>query len=80
MNVIETINLSKTYNKEVQALKSLNLEVKAGESIGFLGPNGAGKTTTIQMLLNLITPTSGSIRLFDEDMRGQEKELLKNSK
>lgn len=50
---------------ETNALKGLNLEVKEGETFGFLGPNGAGKTTTILLLLNLIRPTSGYVRLFD---------------
>jgi ABC-2 type transport system ATP-binding protein len=71
MAAIYTEKLEKSYSNvfgnqpETNALKSLNLEVKEGETFGFLGPNGAGKTTTILLLLNLIRPTSGSARLFD---------------
>ena len=75
-NAIETVELSKTYKGGVQALTGLNMKVQQGESVGFLGPNGAGKTTTIQILLNLIRPTSGEAFLFEQDMSGQERELL----
>jgi len=47
-----------------------------GEITGLLGPNGAGKTTTIQMLLDIITPTSGDIRIFGKDMRNNREEIL----
>lgn len=59
-------NVHKYYGK-VHALRGLTLEVEAGEIFGFLGPNGAGKTTTIRCLLDLIRPSSGSIRVFDLD-------------
>ncbi len=50
-------------------VRDLSLEVGWGEVFGFLGPNGAGKTTTIRMLLDLIRPQSGSVRLFGLDAR-----------
>ena len=67
--VIETNNLSKVYEgaargQDVHALKDLNLAVQEREIFGYLGPNGSGKTTTIKMLLSLIFPTSGSIRIM----------------
>jgi len=71
MAAIYTEELKKSYIRlwggqaETNALKGLNLEVKEGETFGFLGPNGAGKTTTILLVLNLIRPTSGCVRLFD---------------
>ena len=71
MAAIYTEKLEKTYSyafgnrSDTNALKGLNLEVREGETFGFLGPNGAGKTTTILLLLNLISPSSGSARLFD---------------
>jgi ABC-2 type transport system ATP-binding protein len=71
MAAIYTEKLEKSYVRfmggraETNALKGLNLEVKEGETFGFLGPNGAGKTTTILLLLNLIRPTAGHVRLFD---------------
>jgi ABC-2 type transport system ATP-binding protein len=49
------------------ALKSLNLQVKAGEVFGFLGPNGAGKTTTMNVLLGFVHPSSGSAKIFGVD-------------
>jgi len=51
--------LSKTY-KTVRAVDDLSFVVEPGRVTGFLGPNGAGKTTTLRMLLNLVTPTSGT--------------------
>lgn len=67
--VIETNNLSKIYEgaargQDVHALKDLNLAVQEREIFGYLGPNGSGKTTTIKMLLSLIFPTSGSIKIM----------------
>jgi ABC-2 type transport system ATP-binding protein len=51
--------LSKQY-KRLRAVDDLSFEVEPGRVTGFLGPNGAGKTTTLRMLLNLVTPTSGT--------------------
>lgn len=62
-NVIEVKNLRKNYGT-FEALKGISFELGQGEILGFLGPNGAGKTTTIQMLLQIITPNSGSIKIF----------------
>src|SRR5690606_40825191 len=53
--------------QEVHALKDLNLTVNKGEIFGYLGPNGSGKTTTIKMLLGLIFPTTGTIRILGSD-------------
>lgn len=50
------------------AVDDISFSLKQGEILGFLGPNGAGKTTTIQMLLNLLTPTSGSINYFGKNL------------
>jgi ABC-2 type transport system ATP-binding protein len=51
------------------ALAGLDLRVDGGEVFGFLGPNGAGKTTTIRLLLDLIRPNAGQVRVFGEDPR-----------
>ena len=68
MPAIQTNKLSKTYTKKltqkVVALEELDLEVKRGEIFGFLGPNGAGKSTTINLLMNLIRPTSGEANIL----------------
>ncbi|MBX6771368.1 MAG: ABC transporter ATP-binding protein [Chloroflexi bacterium] len=64
--VIRTCGLTKRYGSRI-ALKDLDLEVQAGEVLGYLGPNGAGKTTTIRLLLGLIAPTAGSATIFGLD-------------
>lgn len=66
--VIRTEALGKRFGATV-ALQDLDLEVHAGEVVGFLGPNGAGKTTTIRLLLGLLVPTSGRAQLFGLDSR-----------
>ncbi len=68
-SVIEIRNLSKIYRdfwgrKKVQAVKSLSLDVFRGEVFGLLGPNGSGKTTTMKMLLGLLFPTSGEMKIL----------------
>jgi ABC-2 type transport system ATP-binding protein len=67
---IRTEGLTKRYG-EVSALDHLDLEVRAGEVIGYLGPNGAGKTTTIRLLLGLIHPTEGRGEIFGLDCQRQ---------
>jgi len=69
--VIEIEKLTKIYEgaargQDVHALKELDLNIEEGEIVGYLGPNGSGKTTTIKMLLGLIFPTSGSIKIFGQ--------------
>jgi ABC-2 type transport system ATP-binding protein len=64
--------LGKTYGWRKGGLRAVNdvsLSVGAGEVYGFLGPNGAGKSTTIRMLLGLISPSAGEVRLFGRDLR-----------
>jgi ABC-2 type transport system ATP-binding protein len=62
---VHTEGLTKRYGN-LTAVDALDLDVRAGEIYGFLGPNGAGKTTTLRMLLGLVRPTSGSIRVLGE--------------
>lgn len=64
-------NLVRKYGK-ADAVNGLNLKVERGRCYGFFGRNGAGKTTTIKCLLNLLQPTSGSIRVFGMDPRRDE--------
>jgi ABC-2 type transport system ATP-binding protein len=63
---IETRELVKSYGR-TPALLGLDLRVEIGEVYGFLGPNGAGKTTTIRILLDLIRPTAGEVRVLGLD-------------
>jgi len=70
--VIETEGLTKKYEgaskvQDVLALDNLNLQIVEGEIFGYLGPNGSGKTTTIKMLLGLIFPTAGNIKILDRE-------------
>ena len=73
--VIKTRGLIKRFMR-LTAVRDLDLDIKQGEVFGFLGPNGSGKTTTIGMLLGLILPTSGSVELFGQDIRGDLPQLL----
>ncbi|WP_116040533.1 ABC transporter ATP-binding protein [Amycolatopsis palatopharyngis] len=65
---VETRRLSKHYGRAA-AVRDLDLTVEPGEVYGFLGPNGAGKTTTLRMLLGLVRPTSGSVRVRGREPR-----------
>lgn len=73
--IIEIEGLSKRF-KNLTAVDNLNLNVLKGDVFGFLGPNGAGKSTTIRMMLTLIKPNSGSIKLFGESLNGNRNKLL----
>lgn len=66
--ILETTGLTKHF-RNVVAVDNLHLEVRAGEVLGFLGPNGAGKSTTIGMILGLIAPTRGTVRIAGQDLR-----------
>jgi ABC-2 type transport system ATP-binding protein len=68
--VIETSNLVKKYGDKL-AVSDVSFDVHAGEVFGFLGPNGAGKTTTIKMIVGLLQPTSGSVRVDGFDVQVQ---------
>jgi ABC-2 type transport system ATP-binding protein len=64
--VAELNNVYKNYGN-VQALNNVDLHIRAGEVLALLGPNGAGKTTAISLLLGLIRPTKGDVKLFGAD-------------
>jgi lantibiotic transport system ATP-binding protein len=64
---IRTNGLGKSFGSH-RAVWNLDLEVASGDIYGFLGRNGAGKTTTIRLLLGLLRPTSGTVRIFDHDI------------
>jgi ABC-2 type transport system ATP-binding protein len=73
--VLSVHNLKKTIRGR-PIIKGISFDIHAGEIFGFLGPNGAGKTTTIRMLVNLIRPTEGSIRLCGFDIHKQPNKAL----
>lgn len=70
-------SLIRPEKKEVEAVKSVSLEVQPGEVVGFLGPNGAGKTTTLKMLSGIIHPTSGELSVLGHVPTRREPELLR---
>ena len=63
---IEVRGLAKRYG-EIVAVDGVDLTVEPGDVFGYLGPNGAGKTTSLRMMLGLIRPTAGSVRVFGRD-------------
>src|SRR3954451_10351909 len=67
MDVVSTTGLTKRFGR-ITAVEGVDLRVPAGARFGLLGPNGSGKTTLVRMLLGLVHPTSGSVRLLDEPM------------
>jgi ABC-2 type transport system ATP-binding protein len=71
---ISVRSLTKYYGT-VRGIEDINLDVKEGEIFGFIGPNGAGKSTTIRLLMQLIFPTSGTIRVLGHEVRGDSPEL-----
>src|ERR1700733_7354427 len=74
--IIEVNHLSKQF-KDIHAVNNLSFRVNEGDVYGFLGQNGAGKSTTIRMLLTLIKPTTGSIKIFDKELHHHRSEILK---
>ncbi len=68
--LIETQNLVKRYGDKT-VVNNVSFEVYGGEVFGFLGPNGAGKTTTIKMIVGLLQPTSGTVKVAGYDVQTQ---------
>ena len=71
---IETINLTKRYGS-LTAVNKLNLTVEKNTIHGFLGPNGAGKTTTIKVLVGLLRPDGGAVRVLGQEVRGDRPDV-----
>jgi ABC-2 type transport system ATP-binding protein len=83
--VIETKGLRKTFvtkskgkEKEVEAVKGVDLHVRKGEIFGFLGPNGAGKSTTQKMLSTLLCPTGGEAKILGYDLAKEQVKIREN--
>ncbi|HEY2717259.1 MAG TPA: ABC transporter ATP-binding protein [Solirubrobacterales bacterium] len=71
---VEVRGLCKSYG-ELVAVKDVDLSVEPGDVFGYLGPNGAGKTTSLRMMLGLIRPTAGTVRLFGRDPQATVRAL-----
>ncbi|MCA6500480.1 MAG: ABC transporter ATP-binding protein [Chitinophagaceae bacterium] len=78
MAIISVQQLSKQYGS-FTAVNQLSFTVEKGDVYGFLGQNGAGKSTTIRMLMTLIEPTAGDIRIFDLPLSTHRKEILRQT-
>ena len=74
MNVLTIQGLSKAFGGQ-KIIDNLNMTVPEGSVFGFIGQNGAGKTTTMKMLVNLVRPTAGTIRLFGENKAHARRSL-----
>jgi len=69
MNIIELNRITKSFNSHI-AVDNLSLQVPKGSIYGFIGPNGSGKTTTIRMIMNILYPDSGEVRIFGREHLG----------
>ena len=75
MDAITLENVTKSYDS-VTAVNSVNLRVRQGAILGLLGPNGAGKTTTIRMIMNILVPDEGSIKVLDQPVTDRTRDLI----
>jgi ABC-2 type transport system ATP-binding protein len=75
MDILKVKDLTKQF-KSFRAVDTISFSLKEGEILGLLGPNGAGKTTTIQMLLGVLTPTSGTVEYFGKDLKTHREDIL----
>lgn len=75
MNQVEVSHISKSFGN-LEAVRDVNFEVKAGEIFGLLGPNGAGKTTTIRVMLDIYKPERGSVSILGGPMDEKKKDKI----
>ena len=76
--VLSVKDLRKVYGEKT-AVDGVSFEVHPGEILGLLGPNGAGKTTTINMILGVLEPTSGSIKIEGVDLAASRSQAVENT-
>src|SRR3989338_9673875 len=77
-NVVEVENVSKKFKyekKDFWAVKDVSFTVRNGEIFGLLGPNGAGKTTMLNMIVGILVPNEGRVKIFGSDM-GKSNNIL----
>ncbi|GGF71058.1 hypothetical protein GCM10010912_15270 [Paenibacillus albidus] len=74
--IVETEGMTRRFGTRI-SVNDVSLRVPEGKIYGFLGPNGAGKTTSIKMLLGLIRPDAGTIRLFGQLMPENSLDILR---
>lgn len=76
--IVQTKNLTRRFGDKT-SVNRVDLEVPLGSIYGFLGPNGAGKTTTLKMLLGLLRPTAGGIKIFGKMMPEERRAILRHT-
>ena len=76
-SIIKISQLTKYYGKS-RGIEDLSLSITKGEIFGFLGPNGAGKSTTIRLMLNLLRPSSGEVKIFNKNVQKHYTKIFKN--
>ena len=74
-SAMEVLDLRKHFPPNVEAVNGLSFTIGQGEVFGLLGPNGAGKTTTMRMMMGMLSPTSGMVRVFGEEIRGWRQDV-----
>jgi ABC-2 type transport system ATP-binding protein len=74
--LVEVTGLVKVFRGRTRAVDGLDFEVAPGEIFGLIGPNGAGKTTTVAVLLGLLLPTEGTVRIFGLDLEPNRAKVL----
>src|SRR5436853_2552059 len=78
-HVLDVNNLHKIYAADIVAVDRISFHVARHEIVGLLGPNGAGKTTAINMILGVLTPTSGTIQIEGLDIATQRLRALERT-
>jgi ABC-2 type transport system ATP-binding protein len=74
---LQVTDLRKTYDNGVEALKGVSLSVEPGDFFALLGPNGAGKSTLIGVVSSLVNSTSGSVKVFDVDIKQERSAAMR---
>lgn len=74
-NAVEVSHISKSFSRQ-SVVKNISFDIAPGEVFGLIGPNGAGKTTIIRMLLDIIKPDSGEIRILDTLLSERTKDRI----
>ena len=74
--ILETLGLKKSF-QGTAAVDDVNIHMKKGSVYGFVGPNGAGKSTVMKMILNLMEPDSGEVRVFGKKITASGFEIFK---
>lgn len=75
-SMIELSKVSKIFGR-VKAVDNISFKIKKGEIVGFVGPNGAGKTTTMRLILGILKPTKGKIKVFGLDPQEERVKIVK---